>query len=379
MTVLATFERHYRDRCLAAAAARAAGIPVVGIVGNTVPAELVRAAGCFPLTLSGISNDTRVGDEFMEPFFEPEVRYIFDGLLRGAFGELALVIVPRTSDQYFKLFLYLREVVRIGRGERVPPVYLYDLLHTRSDRSRRYGLARTRELYERLCEIRGVAQDDDALRAAIVDANQARRAMQAAIELRERVPCALSGVDALAVLGAARFMDVNEYRRTLESFLAEPPVSSYERPRILIKGFPLNHSALHEAIERLGGVVVAEDDWWGSRSAGALIDENGAPLEAIFEKYFRDEPGPRVHSDALRQRWFRARLARGDIDGVVFYVPPFDDLIGWELPSDRALLAQGTRKIPDFVLRMEVGAAGAKLDEALRPFIEGLSRARETA
>jgi benzoyl-CoA reductase/2-hydroxyglutaryl-CoA dehydratase subunit BcrC/BadD/HgdB len=378
MSALAVLRKHYRDRCLGAAAARAAGIPVVGIVGNTVPAELVRAAGCFPLNLSGVSDDTSVGDEFMEPFFEPEIRYIFDGLLKGAFGELALVIVPRTSDQYFKLYLYLREVVRIGKGARVPPVFLYDLLHTRSDRSRRYGLERTRELAERLAQIRGVALTDDAVHAAIVESNRARSAMQAVQALRERTPSALSGVEALAALGAGRFMDVAEYTRTLDAFAVESHTPR-TGPRILIKGFPLNHPLLHEAIERLGGNVVAEDDWWGARAAGALIDERGAPLDAIFEKYFRDEPGPRVHSEALRQRWFRERIARGDIDGVVFYVPPFDDLIGWELPADRALLSSGEQRIADVVLRVDAGSPSAQLEEKLRPFLEGLSRARETA
>src|SRR5690606_23343201 len=76
MSALTVLRHHYRERCAAAEAARAAGIPVVGIVGNTVPVELVRAAGCFPLTLSDLPSDTSVGDEFMEPFFEPEIRYV---------------------------------------------------------------------------------------------------------------------------------------------------------------------------------------------------------------------------------------------------------------------------------------------------------------
>jgi benzoyl-CoA reductase/2-hydroxyglutaryl-CoA dehydratase subunit BcrC/BadD/HgdB len=377
VTALDTLRRHYRERLVAADAARAAGIPVVGIVGNTVPAELVRAAGCFPLNLSGVPHDTFAGDEFMEPFFEPEVRYIFDALLKGAFGELALVIVPRTSDQYFKLYLYLREVVRIGRGERVPPVHLYDLLHTRSDRSRRYGLARTRELADRLAQIRGVEIDDAALRAAIVEANQARALMHSVVELRERKPCALSGVDALEVLGAGRFMAVSEYRAALEAFLREPRAQEFAGPRILVKGFPLNHTELHAAIERAGGVVVAEDDWWGSRGAGPLIDEQGAPLTAIHDKYFRGEPSPRVHSDELRQQWFRERLERGDIDGVVFYVPPFDDLLGWALPADRALLAKNPG-IGSLLVRSDAGKVDERLESQLRAFIEGLTGARKT-
>ena len=47
----------------------------------------------------------------------PGAACVLDGLMRGcAFGDLAPVIVPRTSDQYNKLYLYLREAARMAVG-----------------------------------------------------------------------------------------------------------------------------------------------------------------------------------------------------------------------------------------------------------------------
>ncbi len=44
---------------------------------------------------------------------------------------LSAVVIPRTSEQEHKLYLYLREVVRQG-SERAPEPILYNLLHARS-------------------------------------------------------------------------------------------------------------------------------------------------------------------------------------------------------------------------------------------------------
>ena len=65
-------------------------------------------------------------------------------------------------------------------------------------------------------------------------------------------------------------------------------------PRILIKGSPLDSPDFCAAIEAHGAIVVAEDDWWGSRAAGRDIDATIDPMRAIFEKYYFDAPSPRV-------------------------------------------------------------------------------------
>jgi benzoyl-CoA reductase/2-hydroxyglutaryl-CoA dehydratase subunit BcrC/BadD/HgdB len=69
------------------------------------------------------------------------------------------------------------------------------------------------------------------------------------------------------------------------------------RPRILITGSPLHHTGLHRAIESHGAVVVAEDDWWGSRIITNEIPTHSDMVRAIFEIYYREAPSPR---DRLR-------------------------------------------------------------------------------
>ena len=51
-TALEKLRWHYENRRVVALEKHEAGIPVVGFTANTVPYELIRAAGCFPVLLS---------------------------------------------------------------------------------------------------------------------------------------------------------------------------------------------------------------------------------------------------------------------------------------------------------------------------------------
>jgi benzoyl-CoA reductase/2-hydroxyglutaryl-CoA dehydratase subunit BcrC/BadD/HgdB len=152
------------------------------------------------------------------------------------------------------------------------------------------------------------------------------------------------------LIGAWYFMDRGEYPALAQEALREiqtrPPL---EGPRILIKGSPLDSRDFCAQIEAHGAIVVAEDDWWGSRSAGRDIDPTIDPIRAIFEKYYFDAPSPRVLPSEIADAWFHRKAA--EVDGVIFYLPHEDDVIGWDYPRLRALLDD--RKIPHLMLRAE--------------------------
>ena len=84
-------------------------LPVAGVTSNTVPWELLRAAGYFPLMLNPVPLNPPPGpapfaDRFMEDgVFSSRIRGIFDGIASGAWPFLKLVVIPRTSEQEHKL------------------------------------------------------------------------------------------------------------------------------------------------------------------------------------------------------------------------------------------------------------------------------------
>ena len=82
-TAFSALTWHYDHRLDAARQKHSAGIPVVGVTSNTVPWELVRAAGFSPFLLSAPHGLTPYADLFMKPVFENRIRNIFDRLLAG--------------------------------------------------------------------------------------------------------------------------------------------------------------------------------------------------------------------------------------------------------------------------------------------------------
>lgn len=357
----------YADPVRAVDEARAKGRPVVGLVGCTVPPELVLAAGCVPVTLTGRNGDTSTGDRYMEPIFEPELRLIFQCLLDGGYGRLDLLIVPRASDQYNKFYLYLREVERLGDGAALPPIELYDLLHAQTPLNRAYGLERTRELAALLAEIGGADVDAASVGVATRAMNRLRMALRDFQALREAGRLPLTNVDALQVLGARRFDCGPDTVEAIEAVNRTALPAARNGPRVLVKGFPLNQPELHAAFDALGVQIVAEDDWWGARAAEDHVPEEGDSIEAVFEAVYRKGFSIRTEPRAARDAWFEHKLATLQLDGVLFYIPPFDDVLGWDFPHHRALAERAGRK----VLRIDDDVAAITPDH-LRPFVESL-------
>jgi benzoyl-CoA reductase/2-hydroxyglutaryl-CoA dehydratase subunit BcrC/BadD/HgdB len=324
-------------------------LPLVAMTSNTVPWELLRAAGFNPVLLSPRRPRTPRADRYMEDVFSARMKAIFDFLLSHDAAPLSAVVIPRTSEQEHKLFLYLREVVRYG-AEHAPEPILYNLLHARSAEAQAYGLERTRELKTTLERLAGRSIEPEALSAAIAEGNAARHAIRELLQERECPAPRLSGTDALALIGAWYFMDRAEYvplaREALREIQTRPPL---EGPRILIKGSPQDAPDFCAAIEAHGAIVVAEDDWWGSRAAGQDIDATADPIRSIFEKYYFDAPSPRVFPSEIADAWFHRKAT--EVDGVIFYLPHEDDVIGWDYPHLRAFLNE--RAIPHLMLRAE--------------------------
>jgi hypothetical protein len=377
---LAVLRRYYEDR-LGAVPERSG---VVGVVGSVAPVELILAAGKLPvlvapeppqgLSQSPTSSSTPLADPWMEPEFAWELRSIVDRALRGDFESFDLLIVTRS---YHEVYYYLKEIVRQGQGAKVPPLAMYDLMQSQRPAVRPYGLRQTEDLLERLA---GRAISTDDLREAIALTNRRRGVIRDLLERRYQGH--VSGATAIRAIGASYFMAPAAYAETLETWLGdlEPEPSLSGRPRLLVvPSEPLHHPGLHETLEAAGALVVAEDDWWGARAAGQDIPEDESPLSAIFEKYFADAASLAVSPRAPREAWLREQVERGDLDAVVFYVPPSDHLFGWYYPGLKEYLDE--REVPSLLLRQDVLDEGgrAAISSLASDFVRGLGPAAQAA
>jgi hypothetical protein len=294
----------------------------------------------------------------MEDVVDHRFRVIFDRLCAGAWNHLDRVVIPRTSEQEHKLYLYLREIARTQHPGGVPELYFYNLLHTRTPESYDYGLERTRQM------VRDFDSSEDDLRDAIAESNRARSCVRDI--LRKRSEGRLEGSAAIEMIRGFYSEERSVFAdRALDRLKGMQEQVAAHRPHILIKGVPLADASLHHLVEEAGGYVVAEDDWRGSRAAGDTdVCVNKDPLTAIFEKYFYDEVSPRVHPSEHRDAWFQREIERGHVDGVLFYIPLEDDVQGWDYPEQLAYLK--ARSMPSVLVREDVRENGGPLADFVR-------------
>ncbi len=369
-----TLQAAYRDRLAPARAAHASGAGVVGLVGNSVPPEFVVAAGRVPVLIAAQrGQSTPTADLYMDQVIAPETKSLFEDAVQGTYSFVDLLVLSRP---YAQLYYYLKEVYRMGRGPKIPPLHMYDLMHSQRQAVRTYNWGRTLALVEKLERLAGQEITETRLWEAIAATNRSRAVQRRLLELRWAG--ALSGVDALQALGAGYFLEPNAYADALEAFLAEvqPRPELLARPRILvISSEPLSHLGLHAALEDVGALVVAEDDWWGSRAPGEDVPLAGSAREAVFRKYWLDVATAGVYPADAREAWLRGNAIRDDVDGVIFYLPPSDHQLGWDYPRLKRWLEAHDK--PSFLLRHD--AADEQGSAAIRAQTSNFLRTLETS
>jgi benzoyl-CoA reductase/2-hydroxyglutaryl-CoA dehydratase subunit BcrC/BadD/HgdB len=312
----------------------------------SVPVELVRAAGFSPVFARGRNTPTPAADRVLEPnLFPNRLRQLVEAALTERLANVAAIVLPRSSDPDYKCFLYLRELARRGIAATLPPVLLFDLLHSDDAVARAYSADRARDLFMRLANLAGRHPGADELRDAIVSANRARAAARRVDALRTEPP-RIGGADALPVLGAFWQVEPERYASlandAADSIARRSPL---ERPHVLIAGVPVDVPTLHAAIETEHAVVVAELSPFGRCGTSTDVELVDDAFAALAHHYGRDAIDARLPVSDLMRKLDDALAAA---EAVVLVQPPDDASFGWDYPRARDVLAR--HGIPHIVL-----------------------------
>jgi benzoyl-CoA reductase/2-hydroxyglutaryl-CoA dehydratase subunit BcrC/BadD/HgdB len=304
----------------------------------SVPAEIVHAAGFAPIVARGRAAPTPAADRVLEPeLFPSRLRQLVDAALTGGLAGVAAVVLPRTSDADYKCYLYLRELVRRGVVGGLPPLLLFDLLHSDGADAQAYDADRTRDLAQRLASLAGRRLSRDDVRAAIASANRARAAAGRLDALRSPAP-RIAGREALPLTGAFWQIEPERYAALATAAAGElaggPALAG---PRVLLAGAPVDSTALHTAIEAEGGVVVAELSPFGTCGLRVEVEASADPFAALAEHYRRESIDARLPVAALMRK---LAGALEHIDAVVISLPPDDASFGFDYPRMRDVLAR---------------------------------------
>jgi benzoyl-CoA reductase/2-hydroxyglutaryl-CoA dehydratase subunit BcrC/BadD/HgdB len=328
-TPLQQLKHAYAHRFDAARAWKNHGGKVIGYVSSAVPRELIEAADCFPLLIAGdVERIPSRGDEWMEEQFDPMARSIFDMAVSGDLDFLDLLVVPRVADSFLRLYLYLREIERLGAAPNLPKIHLFDLLQTRHFSSGSYNRERVAELGAAIGAAAGRQITADRLKAAIREANAARELQRQLASLREATSCGVEGSVALQLYGANQFLSTKDYVSLMPSAMKELTRAS-SSPRIVVAGNAQGSTHLHEILESRGFTVVGDYHWLGD----ALLDDivlSEDPWLALSDHYHCNILTSRRYPHEPREIVEFARRAKAD--GLVFYLYEQEEALTWDCP-----------------------------------------------
>lgn len=310
--------------------------PVIGIVGNDVPRQLLLAAGAVPRRLFGSWSgeiDPRAA-ELLGAVDSVVVRILAD-LLAGGAGDLDAIVVCNDSEAHLKLFYMLR----VSTGEGLPPVHLVDLPRRDSAAAREFASYQFQSLTDFVSSITRRQVDSGSLAAA---AARERRLGTAIARLRGHRRESASGTAALSALMDAAVLPPDDAIDVVDAVASAPAVDGPSL-RVLVTGSDHPDTRVFSALERHRMHVVADQSdtgelsWLGDAADGADRDTVVAGL--VDRHFVREVAGP-VALGADRARGAVARASTAAADVVISLLRPGDDAAAWDTASIRKALAE---------------------------------------
>ena len=293
LSSLAQALRGYFDdmlgRCLTyAQTARAAGRPIVGVMCEYTPRELILAAGGVPVCLCGGSLQTIApAEEHLPANLCPLIKSTFGYHLRRSnpFLEMAdLLVAETTCDGKKKMY----ELMGASRE-----MYVLELPQKVGDADAlAHWQAELRKLRSFLADRYRMPLDDDALRQALAVTNRYRDLRRRLAGLGQLTNPPLTGRQLLDFKSIVWCMesDMALYEKVLADFCPQSPRPDLsKRVRVLLTGVPTVHGAekVVDCIESAGGLVVCMENCTGLKPLLKDVDETSSdPLDAIARKYF---------------------------------------------------------------------------------------------
>jgi hypothetical protein len=348
-----------------AAAWRAGGGQVVGLLGWSAPRELVTAAGMLPIRLSpdrlaGLAahretsaqasgragGPAGIDASAFDRELSPGTARLAAALLSGDLDWIDFLLIGRDRDDYTRLFYLLRELRRSGAAPGLIPVAFFDLLRLPSATSARYNRQRAAELVTTISRWAKRPVTPSGLAGAAEGAGEIARSFRGIQALRTRPHPVITGTDALAAAIASRVLPGAGLRPLLQAMLeAGPPGAAAPRARVFLAGSATDDMSAYAALEDHGLAIVGEDHEWGD-DGSEYPRVTGDPLDGIVGRYHVAHGGAAragLH-DRTGRTADRVRAARAD--GVLYLLAPHDEAAGWELPALRDRLGDGMPLIP---------------------------------
>lgn len=306
--------------------------PVIAVIGNDVPRQLVLACGAVPHRLTG-SWSGPIGAKARDLLGAADAvaARILADLLEGG-DRIDALIVCNDSQAYLRLFYALRA---IGWDT---PVHLLDMPRDDTPPARRFAGSQYRSLISFCASITARSPDVRSLRSA---ASQERSLGDALARLRERRRdgrCA--GAEALeAVLASGRVPPVDAVR-LLDATGADEAVGTGIRLHVTGSNHP--DATVYRRLEQHGVMIVSEDHDTGERAwLGHAMDADSIDdvIDGLIEIHLARIASSSTSSAAARAELTASIVGAARADAVVALIRDLDEAPLWDLADQAESLA----------------------------------------
>ncbi len=275
------------------------GHPLVGIMCEYAPRELIMAAGGVPACLCGGSASTiPAAERYLPANLCPLIKSTFGYSVQQSnpFLEMAdLVVAETTCDGKKKMIELLSESRAVHVLELPQKPDEADALS--------YWEQELRKLQKVLEERFNTQITKEKLQNAIKTMNHERRLRRDLARLMQDDNPPLTGCELLNLKSIIACIpeDLAQYEKALQELPGrklDPPAN--RRVRVLLTGVPMPHGAEHiiELIEANGGLVVCQENCTGLKPILEDVDEQAEdPIRALAEKYFHLPCSVMLHND----------------------------------------------------------------------------------
>jgi benzoyl-CoA reductase/2-hydroxyglutaryl-CoA dehydratase subunit BcrC/BadD/HgdB len=301
--------------------------PLIGWVCSYTPEEIIMAAGCQPLRLSGSGEPVKRADAYLHANLCPYVRGVFDQALEGAY-QLDGVVFVNSCDAMRRLY----DVFRLYLKPRFS--FMLDMPRSESSASLVHYAAQLRGLLAALGEAFSVASSEERLLEAIRAVNRTRSLLQTLYGYRKGERPAISGKESLSLVMQATKSPKVDFNRWLEGYLArmEGRGKADSKPRLMLSGSIIDRLEIIDLIEETG-LVVVEDLCTGHRYLHGLVREEGDLFESIARRYLQRVPCSRMTGLGRRLAYIKELVEEYRVEGIIYHALKFCDQFQYDYPA----------------------------------------------
>ena len=305
---------------------------LIGYFCDFVPEEIIHAAGCVPVRMTGTRKPIALADRHLQSNVCSFARSCLELVLDGTYRYLSGIVIPHSCDVITKmndLLAYRADHLDLCH-------YLWYPHKARDPGARSAFIDEVRRLKSCLEDFAEAGIPDAVLRNSIGRYNRDRRLLGRVYELRKTDPPGLSGTETLSLTLSSMLMPKEDHSaelgKLLDSLDSRDPLES-GRPRIFVSASVLDDLELIRTIEELGGTVVADDVCTGVRYFHREVSENGDPVEALADRYLQKIPCPRTFDSGQRIDFTTDNIAAYSVHGVIIYILRCCDAHLFQMPG----------------------------------------------